>query len=110
MGQFIPFPKTKAERLASGDPRKSVEERYPRFQHYFDRVASAIKDLVEDRLMLCEDASSELTRLVNLGLAMGVPAPKNGVMPRTPNLCRGDRGGNDHDDHDDDHDGHHDHD
>src|SRR5207244_9569286 len=27
-GSYIPFAKTKAERLASGDPRKSLEERY----------------------------------------------------------------------------------
>ena len=27
-GGFIPFAKTKAERLASGDPRPSLEERY----------------------------------------------------------------------------------
>ena len=27
-GQMIPFAKTKAERMASGDPRPSVEERY----------------------------------------------------------------------------------
>jgi hypothetical protein len=104
-GQMIPFPKTKADRLAAGDPRKSVEERYPRFHHYYDRVVAAIRDLVEDRLMLCEDASSELTRLVNLGLAMGVPPPTNGVMPPTPNLCRTDRGWDDHDDDHGQHDG-----
>ena len=28
-GQYIPFPKTKADRIASGDPRLSIEERYP---------------------------------------------------------------------------------
>ena len=27
-GSFIPFAKTKAERIASGDPRPSLEERY----------------------------------------------------------------------------------
>jgi len=30
-GQMIAFPKTKAVRLASGDPRLSIEERYPSF-------------------------------------------------------------------------------
>ena len=33
-GQYIPFAKTKAERLASGDPRLSVEERYKTFEKY----------------------------------------------------------------------------
>jgi hypothetical protein len=75
----------------------SVEERYPRFRRYYDRVVAAIRDMVEDRLMLCEDASSELTRLVNLGLSMGVPQPSNGVPP-TPHLCDADRDRHDRDD------------
>ena len=33
-GQYIPFAKTQAERLASGDPRPSVQERYPTFERY----------------------------------------------------------------------------
>ena len=105
-GQMIPFAKTKADRQASGDPRLSVEERYPRFRRYYDRVVAAIRDMVEDRLMLCEDASSELARLVNLGLSMGVPQPSNGVPP-TPHLCdadkdRHDRDGDHHSQGDDD--------
>ena len=31
LGSYIPFPKTKAERRASGDPRTSLEERYGTF-------------------------------------------------------------------------------
>jgi hypothetical protein len=27
-GQFIPFPNTKAQRMATGDPRPSLQERY----------------------------------------------------------------------------------
>jgi hypothetical protein len=96
-GQMIPFPKTKADRRASEDPRSSIQERYPRFHHYYDRVVAAIRDMVEDRLMLCEDASSELSRLVSLGLAMGVPPPRHGLLP-TPHLCRGDKDRNDRDD------------
>ncbi len=30
VGGYVPFAKTKAERLAAGDPRPSLEERYPR--------------------------------------------------------------------------------
>src|ERR1700694_4441616 len=30
-GQMVAFPKTKADRIASGDPRLSIEERYPSF-------------------------------------------------------------------------------
>src|SRR5215813_8329781 len=97
-GQFIPFPRTRADRLASGDPRASVEERYSTFERYRRKVAHAIRDMVEDRLMLCEDAQSEFDRMIALGLARGVPASTNAAQP-TPQLC----GERRHDDGDDDH-------
>jgi hypothetical protein len=71
VGQYIPFAKTKAERLASGDPRPSVEERYPTFSAYYEALNSAIEDLVARRLMLREDARSNLNRLIQAGLATG---------------------------------------
>jgi alpha/beta hydrolase family protein len=74
-GQYIPFAKTKAERLASGDPRPSIEERYPSFGQYHSAVMRAIDGLVKDRLMLCEDADDAQSRLLAAGLAAGVPAP-----------------------------------
>jgi hypothetical protein len=91
-GQFIPFPKTRADRLASGDPRPSVEERYPTFERYQHRVAHAIREMVEDRLMLCEDTSSEYARLIALGLAQGVPAPSGSLSVKSPlPLCFAER-------------------
>ncbi len=71
MGQYIPFAKTKAERLASGDPRLSVEERYPSFSAYAEAVNNAIEDMITRRLMLREDARSNLNRLIQVGLATG---------------------------------------
>jgi hypothetical protein len=70
-GQYIPFAKTKAERMASGDPRISIEERYPRFSAYYDAVKKAIDDLVARRLLLREDVESNLARLVQAGKATG---------------------------------------
>jgi hypothetical protein len=70
-GQYIPFAKTKAERMASGDPRLSIEERYPRFSAYYDAVKKAIDDMVARRLMLREDAQRSLDRLVQAGKATG---------------------------------------
>jgi hypothetical protein len=70
-GQYIPFAKTKAERTASGDPRLSIEERYPRFSAYYDAVKKAIDDMVARRLMLREDAQRNLDRLVQAGKATG---------------------------------------
>src|SRR5437867_1735189 len=87
-GQYIPFGRTKAERLAAGDPRLSVEERYPTFANYRSRVMRAIDGLVKDRLMLCEDADDEQARLLDAGLAAGVPAPRgNPTAQSEPPLC-----------------------
>ena len=84
-GQFIPFAKTEAERVASGDPRPSIEERYESFGQYRSAVVNAVDALVKRRLMLCEDAGDQVTRLINAGLAAGVPAPR-GREPMYPNV------------------------
>jgi hypothetical protein len=81
-GQYIPFAKTNAHRQASGDPRRSIEERYASFDNYYNRVKRAVDNMVRDRLMLCEDADDQIERLVNAGLAAGVPAP-NGDLPES---------------------------
>jgi len=87
-GQYIPFAATKAERKASGDPRPSVEERYPSFGEYYSEVIGAIDGLVKDRLMLCEDADDQQARLLDAGLAAGVPPPPGNLPPQsTPPLC-----------------------
>jgi len=103
-GQFVPFPKTKADRLASGDPRQSVEERYPTFEQYQHRVAHAIREMVEDRLMLCEDTASEYARLIALGLAQGVPAPPGPPPAVSPVPLCGDKNEHHGDDRDDERD------
>ena len=84
-GQYIPFPRTKADRVASGDPRPSVEERYKSFGQYRSAVVNAVDDLVKKRLMLCEDAGDQVHRLVDAGLAAGVPAP-TGHEPMYPDI------------------------
>jgi len=76
-GQMIRFASTKAARLASGDPRLSVEERYPNFGQYYSEAIRAIDGLVKDGFYLCEDATSELQRVLDAGVASGVPAPNN---------------------------------
>jgi len=70
-GQMIPFAKTKAERLASGDPRPSIEERYPSFGAYAAAVRTAVDALVRQRLMLPEDAQPAVDRLLRAGGASG---------------------------------------
>jgi hypothetical protein len=79
-GQYIPFPRTKAERELSGDPRLSVAERYDNsFDNYYAKAVKAIDDLVAQRFLLCEDAQSELNRMVTHGLTRGVPPATRAV-------------------------------
>jgi hypothetical protein len=71
---------TDAERVASGDPRPSVQERYPSFGMYQSEVMRGIDDLVKHRFLLCEDTEAMQARLLQAGLDRGVPAPK-GHLP-----------------------------
>jgi hypothetical protein len=53
---YIPFAITKAESMASGDPRRSVEERYGSQEGYVCAVQLAARREVGKRLLLQEDA------------------------------------------------------
>jgi hypothetical protein len=55
-GGYVPFAKTKTERLANGDPRPSLEERYGSHDRYVTTVRTAAARLVRDRFLLQEDA------------------------------------------------------
>jgi hypothetical protein len=61
-GQYIPFPKTKADRLASGDPRLSIEERYRNLETYSFLLQKAINDLVQSGFLLPFDAERTLNK------------------------------------------------
>ena len=54
-GSFFPFAKTRAERLASGDPRRSLEERYGDHAGFVQAVERATEDSVTRRYLLEED-------------------------------------------------------
>lgn len=54
-GQKIDFRQTKADRLAVGDPRLSIEERYPTHKKYVREVTRAAIRLYQQRLLLLED-------------------------------------------------------
>jgi hypothetical protein len=61
-GSFIPFARTKAERMKAGDPRLSVEERYASKQVYLDRVQASAHDLVQGRYLLERDVPLVVAR------------------------------------------------
>jgi Alpha/beta hydrolase domain len=67
-GSFIPFARTRQKRLDAGDPRLSIEERYPSKETYVAAIKKAADGLVADRYLLPEDAS----RLVSQAEREGV--------------------------------------
>ena len=56
-GAVLPFAATRAERLAAGDPRPSIEERYPGPGDYAAAVRASADRVVAERLLLPEDAA-----------------------------------------------------
>jgi hypothetical protein len=56
-GSFVPFAKTKAERLTKRDPRPSLEERYKDHIGFVSAVQTATESLVKERFLLPEDAA-----------------------------------------------------
>ena len=56
VGGFIPFAATKAQRVASGDPRASLEERYHDHRGFVERVREAAEEQVGQGWLLPEDA------------------------------------------------------
>ncbi len=55
-GSFVPFARTRAERLACGDPRPSLEERCASHADYVEAVRRAAEARVAEGLLLREDA------------------------------------------------------
>jgi hypothetical protein len=56
----LPFARTKAERVAKGDPRLSLEERYGDHAEFVTAVRKAAGAMVTERFMLPEDAESAI--------------------------------------------------
>jgi hypothetical protein len=56
LGSYIPLPRTKTQRLATGDPRLSLEERYGSFARYQRQFTDLCNKRIADRFLLAEDA------------------------------------------------------
>ena len=68
-GGYIPFPRTKAEREASGDPRPSIGERYGSFEEYRAQIMRTAGALVAEGYLLDEHiAGVEARAEANRGL------------------------------------------
>ncbi|MCI3945725.1 hypothetical protein K0038_02768 [Pseudomonas syringae] len=70
-GSFIPFAATKAERIDAGDPRASLEERYPTKDAYVEAVRAAADALVSERMLLPEDRARLVMEAEEKGLRNG---------------------------------------
>lgn len=70
MGSFIPFVATKEQRLMTGDPRLSLEERYETHSRYVAAITAAAERLVADRLLLPEDARAYIEAAKNRELGL----------------------------------------
>lgn len=55
LGSFMPFARTREDRLALGDPRPSLEEKYKDFDDYLAHFQRAADRLVRQRHLLAED-------------------------------------------------------
>jgi hypothetical protein len=62
LGSYLPFPRTKAERTAKNDPRRSVEERYPSFTAYIGQYGGAANRLQAAGYLLNEDVERLMHR------------------------------------------------
>jgi hypothetical protein len=59
---YLPFPATATERQQSGDPRKSIAERYSSRDDYLAQYARAADELIKQRWILPEDREAVLHR------------------------------------------------
>ncbi|MEP6658224.1 MAG: alpha/beta hydrolase domain-containing protein, partial [Betaproteobacteria bacterium] len=58
VGGMIPFARTSAERVATGDPRLSLVERYRNHDGYVAAVTAAAANAVKQGFLLPEDADA----------------------------------------------------
>ena len=68
-GSYIPLSETPEERRATGDPRRSILERYPNAEAYVGAIKAAARQLVEQGLMLEEDVERAAAAAADWGRA-----------------------------------------
>ena len=62
LGSYMPFAATKAERMATKDPRLSIEERYAGKDDYLQKIRVDATALIRDGYLLEEDVETVLAR------------------------------------------------
>ena len=62
LGSYIPFARTRADREARKDPRRSIQERYRNEDDYLARLRAAAGELVKGRYLLPDDVDGVIER------------------------------------------------
>ncbi|MBT7276479.1 MAG: hypothetical protein HN886_08510, partial [Woeseiaceae bacterium] len=57
VGSYIPFPRTSLERIQTGDPRLSIQERYRTKKEYIEKIRIASEALKNRRFLLEIDSN-----------------------------------------------------
>ena len=73
-GTYIPFATTQAERIAAGDSRLSLQERYGTHEGFVTAVRVAGRELVRERFMLQADANAFVTAAEESDVLVGTGA------------------------------------
>jgi hypothetical protein len=71
-GGMIPFAATRAQRMANGDPRPSLEERYKSHDGYVATVRAAAAKAVAEKFLLQEDADKLIAQAAASDVLRGV--------------------------------------
>ena len=62
IGSMVAFPRTRAQREKSGDPRLSIAERYQNEQEYLGKIEAAARELAKQRFLLEADIPQVVAR------------------------------------------------
>jgi hypothetical protein len=87
-GGAVPFARTKAERLSTGDPRLSVEERYGTLDGYVCAVRVAADRMVAERTLLRADADRTIQQAQDSKVLPGSEASSSENRALGDQLCR----------------------
>ena len=75
-GAWIPFAKTKSQREAAQDPRRSLEERYASKDEYLAKVNEVLQKLIDEGFLQSTDLEPQLKQAgVRWDWVMIQPAP-----------------------------------
>jgi hypothetical protein len=87
VGGFWPFQETKEDRMAAGDPRRSLEERYGSHAGYVCVVTAAANNAVAQRFLLQSDAQILIAGATASNVLAAPFAPRPEDVNRANRLC-----------------------